>query len=75
MKKIVDGLVYDTDKSELIYTDLIKNRELYKTKKGRYFMLYATGEIAPKTEESVMEYLAEHDVDKYIELFGEVEEA
>ena len=75
MRKIVNGLVYDTEKSELIHTDFVKNRRLFRTKKGRFFMLYATGDITPKTDEAAMDYLAEHDVDKYMELFGEVEEA
>ena len=75
MRKVVGGLLYDTDKSELIYTDHVKNRMLYKTKKGRFFMLYQTGEIEERSEENVMTYLAERDVDKYMELFGKVEEA
>lgn len=38
-------------------------------------MLYSNGEIIPKNEDSVKYYLGTYDVKKYIELFGEPEEA
>ena len=75
MKKIINNLLYDTDSSELIYADESKGRRWYKTQNNSYFVLYGTGEIAPKTEESVRDYLGKNDVDKYIELFGEPKEA
>ena len=75
MKKIVDGKMYDTDVSEEIYLDETTNRRIFRTKKGNYFLLYANGEIVPKTEAEVKEFLGLHDTEKYIALFGEVEEA
>lgn len=75
MKKIINNLLYDTELSELIYHDEVKNRRWYRTPNGNYFVFYATGEITPKTEESVKEYLGRNNVDKYIELFGEPQEA
>lgn len=75
MKKIVDGLLYDTDKSELIYTDVANKRRLFKTENNRFFIVYNNGEIVPKTEQNAKDYLGERDIDKYIELFGEVENA
>lgn len=38
-------------------------------------MLYANGEIIPKTEANTKEYLGKNNVEKYIELFGEPQEA
>ncbi len=75
MKKIINNLLYDTDVSELIYHDEIKNRRWYKTPNSNYFVCYGTGEITPKTEESVREFLGQFEVDKYIALFGEPKEA
>lgn len=75
MQRIIDGKLYDTDKAEIIFQDRINNRRWYKTANGNYFVFYGTGEIAVKTEESVKEYLGANDVEKYVELFGEPEEA
>lgn len=75
MKKIVKGVLYDTETSELIYKDKDNRRTLYKSKKGSYWMLYKTGEIVPKTVEAVMDYLGEVDAEAYIREFGLPEEA
>ena len=75
MRAIVDGLLYDTDKSELVHIDSITKRRLYRTPGGCFFSMYPNGEIVPKTVENTKVYLGEKNVEKYIELFGEVEEA
>lgn len=75
MKKIVDGKMYDTDVSEEIYLDEMTNRRIFQTKKGNYFLLYPNGEVVPKTEDEIKEFLGLNDTEKYIALFGEVEEA
>lgn len=75
MKKIINGLLYNTQTAEMIYVDEATNRKYYKTEKGNYFLFYPNGEMVPKTEEDVKEYLGTKDVKKYIELFGKVEEA
>lgn len=75
MKRIIDNLLYDTDTATLINTEKENNRKLYKTPNNNFFMLYPTGEIKPKTENSVRDYLGIRNVEKYIELFGEPEEA
>ena len=75
MKRIVDGKLYNTDTADLIYTDYSSKRRYYKTQKGAFFVLYATGEIQPRTEDSMRDFLGSVDIEKYIEVFGEVEEA
>lgn len=75
MKKIINGKMYDTDTSEEIYLNENNNKRIFKTKKGNYFLMYANGEVVPKTEDEVKELLGLYDTDKYIELFGNVEEA
>lgn len=75
MKRIVNGLLYDTDESELVYNDTETQRLLYRTKKGNFFTLYKNGEIIPKTKENVKEFIGTVDVNMYIKLFGEPEEA
>ena len=75
MKRIIEGLLYDTDDSLLIYEDIDKRRKYYKTANGRFFILYKTGEILTATEEHVKAVLGERDIDKYIEIFGQPEEA
>lgn len=67
--------MYDTDTSEEIYLDEMNNRRIFQTKKGNYFLLYPNGELVPKTEDKIKEFLGNNDTNKYIELFGEVEEA
>lgn len=72
MQRIVNGLLYDTRTSEIIYTEEDTKRMLYKTPNGNFFMFYPNGEIVPKTEESTKNYIGKRNVKKYIELFGEI---
>lgn len=65
-------MLYDTETSEIIYVNKDNGRTWYKTKKGNYFLMYRTGEIVPKSEEDVKDFLGVNDVAKYIELFGKV---
>ena len=75
MKRIIDGLLYDTEKSTLIFTDTDSRRNYYVTKGGKFFVAYRTGEIAVKSEDSIKELLGMYDYDKYVEIFGEPTEA
>lgn len=74
MRKVINGLLYDTEISELIYSE-DNERFLYKTKNGNFFAMYRNGEIFSRSESQVKEYLGEKDVDKYIEIFGKPEDA
>jgi hypothetical protein len=75
MKKIIHGYLYDTDTATIIYEDKPKRRTYYMTENRHYFVVYRTKEFGVKTEEDIKELLGNNDVDKYIELFGDVEEA
>lgn len=75
MQRVIDGLLYDTETSIVLHTEEDTKRRLYQTPHKNYFMFYPTGEIVPKTEESVKDYLGRYNVPKYVELFGEPEEA
>lgn len=77
MRQIIKGKIYDTDKSELIYrdNDIWQPRIYYRTQKGTFFCHYKrVGRLDVISDEVMMEILAEKDPDKYIELFGAVEE-
>ena len=71
MKKIINGLLYDTQKATLIWTDDSNRHErlYYKTDKGNYFCLYANNVISPMTEEEIKVLLGENAVEVYMELF------
>lgn len=75
MKKIIGNLLYDTDKSTLIYEDKNVKRQYYKTENGRYFCLYANGIMHPIDEETIKNILGEYDIAAYISIFGEPKEA
>ena len=70
MKKIINGLMYDTSTATEIYFDKKKDRKYYKTENGNYFCMYSNSEIKPMSEDSVKEFLGEVNVDAYINVFG-----
>ena len=77
MKAIINGLMYDTEKAKIIF-EPDKYHTMYMTEKGNLFMLYhQSGEkaISCTDNEKLKKILAGKATDKYIELFGEVEEA
>lgn len=74
MRIIRDNLLYDTDKSELIHKDIIIDESLYMTKNKRLFRI-RWGRIPNDTQEELKNYLGSVNPNKYIELFGEVEDA
>lgn len=75
MQRVVDNLLYDTNTANIIHIEEDTNRILFQTQNNNFFMLYATGEIVPKSLESTKDYLGAKNVPKYIELFGEPQEA
>lgn len=75
MQRVIDNLLYDTDTATVIHIEDDTKRILYQTPNGSFFMFYPNGEIVPKTEQSTKDYLGKYNVEKYIELFGEPQEA
>lgn len=75
MKTIVNGFLYDTEISEMIYIDIYKSRTYFRTPNDNYFVFYRTGEIVPTSEKNIKDILGKNDISKYIELFGEPKEA
>jgi len=76
MKKIVNRLLYDTEKAEAVskYETLSCSETLYRTEKGRYFLHRQCPDtnvetIQTMTDEEAFKWLGEHDPDKAIELF------
>ena len=77
MKAIINGLLYDTEKAEYLGEYQNKFHEangVYRTKNNRIFIETATGEFIID-EKEIKEIMGKYCPDKYIELFGEVEEA
>jgi hypothetical protein len=78
MKQIIDGKLYDTDKMEKLYSENFPGPDFWKSKNGtilrRGYRALDSDYLQVVTEEYFKEYLATTNPDKYIELFGEVEE-
>lgn len=72
MKAIINGLLYDTTTSSVLYA--MGNVSMWKTANGNYFATSAEG-VEPMTEEAMKEFLGINDPDSYIKEFGEVESA
>lgn len=78
MKAIINGLLYDTEKAEVVCEDSIGFFTVYKTKNNRVFIENKlTEKFSTITTDmnKIKEILGSNFPDKYIELFGEVEEA
>lgn len=75
MQRVIDNLLYDTDTATVIHIEEDNKRVLYQAPNKNFFMFYSTGEIVPKSEQSTKDYLGKHNVEKYIELFGQPQEA
>lgn len=71
MKQIINGVLYDTESSILLYFDEKEKRRYYMTRNQSYFILFPTGEIMVSSADFMKEFLGRHDIDKYIEVFGE----
>lgn len=84
MKAILNGKLYDTDKSEFIFSitipqndfhDTVNEFNIYKTTKGNIFAEHKNAQCLIG-ENMLKTILSKPDcVDIYIEIFGEPEEA
>lgn len=81
MKQIINNVLYDTEKAEKIvdYWSGYCKRELYKGGRGYFSVVWdyfgTKYNIEPKDEDFVKALLGKINIDKYIELFGEPEQA
>lgn len=87
MKKIVEGKLYSTENAEIIASDYSGYKqslwwttiELWQTSKGNFFVVNESEEgremevVDYSEAQELMEKIG--DPDKYIAIFGEVEEA
>ena len=74
MQRIIDNILYDTEVSDLLYTDVYARSRYYKTVNGRYFIVHINGEFEVTNEDAVKEILGKYDIQMYIQVFGEPEE-
>lgn len=73
MKEIVDGKLWDTDKSKKIcdLSNLIHS--IWKTQKGNLFLVNdAMSKITNTNQKEVKEILGKEDPEKYMKLYGKV---
>lgn len=88
-KYVVKDKVYDTDKSQLIFEGDNKYKGwigiqpftiqrysyAYITEKGNYFIEIEDGTCLTCDEAYIKSWIKKADYDRYVELFGELEEA
>ena len=79
MKKVIDGKLYNTETAQLLLTLYIGSRhaqrDYYMTKKRAFFVHYVeVNDLDLVPEKTIADLLMRYDVDKYIEIFGDVEE-
>lgn len=70
MQRIINGVIYDTDNSTLLYFDDGNGRRYYVTPNRGYFIFFPTGEIMVVTEDFMKDFLGKYDIEKYISIFG-----
>lgn len=71
MKKIVNGLLYDTDKSQKIMEAYLHS--VYKSPNGRLFVIHdILNEITCTDQNLIKKFIGEYNADLYQQLFGEV---
>lgn len=77
MRQIIDGKLYDTDKSKHLCS--FYNHSIYRAEKGALFMTCNANssmeQISNTNEDEIKKAIGKFCPDTYIELFGEVEEA
>ena len=74
MKAIINGLLYDTEKSELLAK--CEYYSVWKTKIGRYFLTNdSEGYVKETNCHAIQDFLGRRYPDEYIKVFGRVEEA
>lgn len=76
MKSIFNKKLYDTNKSEKLCNVGFSGYSVWITSKGSLFLFNdITMQICNTDQERIKDILGQENPEKYIELFGEVEEA
>lgn len=80
MKKVIEGLLYDTDTAKLIISEVDESGEiikrLYQTTKSAFFFYYiSSGTIEPISRDACREWLGLYNYNAYVSVFGEPEHA
>lgn len=80
MTAVIDGKLYDTAKATILLRNEVPQSALYMTQKGAFFIAHQgsdeySGTIEVVTEDAAKAMLGKYRPEKYLELFGEVEEA
>lgn len=76
MKEIINGKLYDTEKSERICHVGFTGYSIWRTEKGTLFLVNDILFRISNTNQGVIkDILGKEDPEKYIELFGKPEEA
>lgn len=73
MKAVIKGKLYDTENAQYV-GKITSAHELYKTKKGNFFVKTQYG-ISNVDQEEIKEFVGKENGDLYIRAYGEVEEA
>lgn len=87
IRVVIDGLLYDTSKAERICKYYVENEEmsvsgmmygiaeaiLFRSRNGRFF-IQQYGQLYP-CDERIAKNILKYEVDKYQEIFGEIEDA
>lgn len=75
MKEIINGKLYDTKKSEKICDIEYFPHSIWRTAKGRLFLVNELlMKIISTNQKSLKQLLGRQSPEKYTELFGQVEE-
>lgn len=76
MKEIIDGKLYDTKKSEKICDINFTTHSIWRTQKGSLFLFNnMLMRISNVNQDILKNLLGKENPEKYIELYGDIEEA
>lgn len=76
MKEIINGKLYDTEKSEKICDVNFTGHSIWRTRKGTLFLVNnILMRISNVNQDAIKSFLGKEDPEKYMKLFGEIEEA
>jgi len=76
MKAIINGKLYDTEKSEKICNVKFTGHSIWRTTKGTLFLFNdICMQISNVNQDAIKDLLGKESPEKYIELYGGIDEA